>query len=88
MIPQWERLLCRQQPPPPGAASTGIGGTGGVRGRFLVVHPTDCKAGTASLYDVMIVVDFLDDLRNGWGSDRLLVEEVLASAVSELSGGA
>jgi len=54
----------------------------------LVVHPTDCKAGTASLYDVMIVVDFLDDLRNGWGSDRLLVEEVLASAVSELSGGA
>ncbi len=38
--------------------------------------------------DVVTVVDFLDDLRNGWGSDRLLVEEVLASAVNELARGA
>lgn len=38
--------------------------------------------------DVVTVVDFLDDLHNEWGSERLLVEEVLAAAVAELTGGA
>jgi aminoglycoside/choline kinase family phosphotransferase len=35
--------------------------------------------------DVVTVMDFLDDLRDDWGSERLVVEEVLASAVRELT---
>jgi aminoglycoside phosphotransferase (APT) family kinase protein len=35
--------------------------------------------------DVVTVVDFLDDLRDGWGSDRLLVEDLLAAAVAEIT---
>ncbi|MFI5082156.1 MAG: hypothetical protein ACHQCE_13860 [Streptosporangiales bacterium] len=30
---------------------------------------------------------FLDGLRDDWGSERLLVEDVLARAVAELGGG-
>lgn len=35
--------------------------------------------------DVVTVVDFLDGLRSDAGSDRFLIEDVLASAVAELS---
>jgi len=35
--------------------------------------------------DVVTVMDFLDDLRQDWGSERLVVEDVLASAVRELT---
>lgn len=35
--------------------------------------------------DLVTVVDFLEDLHDGWGSQRLLVEEVLAAAVAELT---
>jgi aminoglycoside phosphotransferase (APT) family kinase protein len=35
--------------------------------------------------DVVTVMDFLDDLHDGWGSERLVVEDVLASAVRELT---
>lgn len=36
--------------------------------------------------DVVTVIGFLDDLRDGWGSERLLVEDMLARAVAELGG--
>ena len=34
--------------------------------------------------DVVTIIGFLDDLRDGWGSERLLVEDMLARAVAEL----
>ena len=36
--------------------------------------------------DVVTIVGFLDDLDDGWGSERLLVEDVLARAVAGLGG--
>jgi len=36
--------------------------------------------------DVVTIIGFLDDLRDGWGSERLLVEDMLARAVAELGG--
>jgi aminoglycoside phosphotransferase (APT) family kinase protein len=36
--------------------------------------------------DVVTVVGFLDDLRDDWGSERHLVEDMLARAVAELGG--
>lgn len=36
--------------------------------------------------DVVIIIGFLDDLRDDGGSDRLLVEDMLAHAVAELGG--
>ena len=36
--------------------------------------------------DVVTVVGFLDDLHDDWGSERLLVEDMLARAVAELGG--
>ena len=36
--------------------------------------------------DVVTVIGFLDDLREDWGSERLLVEDMLARAVAELGG--
>lgn len=38
--------------------------------------------------DIVTIVGFLDDLRSGWGSERHLLEEVLADAVAQLDGGA
>ena len=35
--------------------------------------------------DVVTVVGFLDDLHDDWGSERLLVEDMLARAVAELA---
>ncbi len=34
--------------------------------------------------DVVTIIGFLDDLRDDWGSERLLVEDMLARAVAEL----
>jgi aminoglycoside phosphotransferase (APT) family kinase protein len=34
--------------------------------------------------DVVTIIGFLDDLRDDWGSDRLLIEDMLARAVAEL----
>jgi aminoglycoside phosphotransferase (APT) family kinase protein len=34
--------------------------------------------------DVVAIIGFLDDLRDGWGSEQLLVEDMLVRAVSEL----
>jgi aminoglycoside phosphotransferase (APT) family kinase protein len=36
--------------------------------------------------DVVTIVGFLDDLRGDWGSERLLVEDMLARAVAGLGG--
>ena len=36
--------------------------------------------------DVVTIVGFLDDLRDGWGSERLLVEDMLTRAVADLAG--
>ncbi len=36
--------------------------------------------------DVVTIIGFLDDLREDWGSERLLVEDMLARAVAELRG--
>jgi aminoglycoside phosphotransferase (APT) family kinase protein len=36
--------------------------------------------------DVIIIIGFLDDLRDDWGSERLLVEDMLARAIAELGG--
>ncbi len=36
--------------------------------------------------DVVTIVGFLDDLRDDWGSERLLVEDMLARAVADLGG--
>jgi hypothetical protein len=35
---------------------------------------------------VVTITGFLDDLREDWGSERLLVEGMLARAVAELGG--
>jgi aminoglycoside phosphotransferase (APT) family kinase protein len=36
--------------------------------------------------DVVTIIGFLDDLRDDWGSERLLVEDMLARAVAEFGG--
>ncbi|HZT65166.1 MAG TPA: hypothetical protein VFA11_05190 [Acidimicrobiales bacterium] len=36
---------------------------------------------------IVTVMDFLDDLHDGWGSERLLIEDILSFAVSELGSG-
>jgi hypothetical protein len=36
--------------------------------------------------DIVAVIGFLDDLRDDWGAERLLVEDLLARAVAELGG--
>jgi hypothetical protein len=36
--------------------------------------------------DVVTVIGFLDDLRDDWGSERPLVEGMLARAVTDLAG--
>jgi aminoglycoside phosphotransferase (APT) family kinase protein len=36
--------------------------------------------------DVVTITGFLDDLRDDWGSERLLIEDMLARAVAELGG--
>jgi aminoglycoside phosphotransferase (APT) family kinase protein len=36
--------------------------------------------------DVLTIIGFLDDLRDDWGSERLLVEDMLARAVADLGG--
>ena len=35
--------------------------------------------------DVVIIIGFLDDLRDDWGSERLLIEDMLARAVADFS---
>ena len=37
--------------------------------------------------DIVTIIGFLDDLREDWGRDRYLAEDMLARAVAELGGG-
>ena len=36
--------------------------------------------------NVVTIIGFPDDLRDDWGSERLLIEDMLARAVAELGG--
>ncbi len=55
-------------------------------GRFTAMWQS--AAGTAyhPWADVVSIIGFLDDLRDDWGSERLLIEDMLARAVAELGG--
>ena len=55
-------------------------------GRFTAMWQS--AAGTAyhPWADVVTIIGFPDDLRDDWGSERLLIEDMLARAVAELGG--
>ena len=54
--------------------------------RFTVSWERAAGAAYHPWGDVVTIVGFLDDLRDDWGSERLLVEDMLARAVAELGG--
>jgi hypothetical protein len=54
--------------------------------RFTACWEREANAVYHPWGDVVTIVGFLDDLHDGWGSERLLVEDVLARAVAELGG--
>ena len=55
-------------------------------GRFTARWQDAAGAAYHPWADVVTIIGFLDDLRDGWGSERLLVEDMLAGAVAELGG--
>jgi hypothetical protein len=54
--------------------------------RFTRMWESAAGTGYHPWGDVVTVVGFLDDLRDDWGSERLLVEDMLARAVAGLGG--
>jgi aminoglycoside phosphotransferase (APT) family kinase protein len=58
----------------------------GTAGQFTALWQNVSGAAYHPWADVVTIVGFLDDLREDWGSERLLVEEMLARAVAELGG--
>jgi aminoglycoside phosphotransferase (APT) family kinase protein len=54
--------------------------------RFTALWQHAAGAGYHPWADVVTIIGFLDDLRGDWGSERLLVEDMLARAVAELGG--
>jgi aminoglycoside phosphotransferase (APT) family kinase protein len=54
--------------------------------RFTACWEREANAVYHPWGDVVTIVGFLDDLHDGWGSERLLVEDVLARAVADLGG--
>jgi hypothetical protein len=54
--------------------------------RFTVMWERVAGAGYHPWGDVVTIVGFLDDLRDDWGSERLLVEDMLTRAVTDLAG--
>jgi aminoglycoside phosphotransferase (APT) family kinase protein len=54
--------------------------------RFTARWEREASAGYHPWGDVVTIVGFLDDLRDDWGSERLLVEDMLVRAVTELAG--
>jgi hypothetical protein len=54
--------------------------------RFTALWQHTAGAGYHPWADVVTIIGFLDDLRGDWGSERLLVEDMLARAVAELGG--
>jgi aminoglycoside phosphotransferase (APT) family kinase protein len=55
-------------------------------GEFTGLWQRESGAAYHPWADVVTITGFLDDLREDWGSERLLVEDVLARAVAELGG--
>ena len=60
-------------------------GTGAAQ-RFTVFWQQAAGAAHHPWADVVTITGFLDDLRDDWGSERHLVEDMLARAVAELGG--
>jgi len=54
--------------------------------RFTALWQQSAGAAYHPWADVITIIGFLDDLRDDWGSERLLVEDMLARAVAELGG--
>jgi hypothetical protein len=55
--------------------------------RFTAIWSQQSGADYHPWADVVTIVGCLDDLRSGWGSERHLLEEVLADAVAQLDEG-
>ena len=55
-------------------------------GQFTTWWQRESGAAYHPWADVVTVIGFLGDLREDWGSERLLVEDMLARAVAELGG--
>ena len=55
-------------------------------GQFTAWWQRESGAAYHPWADVVTVIGFLADLREDWGSERLLVEDMLARAVAELGG--
>ena len=56
----------------------------GVAGRFTELWERASGAAYHPWADVVTIIGFLDDLRDDWGSERVLVEDMLTRAVAEL----
>jgi len=56
----------------------------GTAGQFTAWWQQAAGAAYQPWADVITIIGFLDDLREDWGSERLLVEDMLARAVAEL----
>ncbi len=54
--------------------------------RFTALWQQAAGAAYHPWADVVTIIGFLDDLRDDWGSERLLVEDMLARAVADLGG--
>jgi aminoglycoside phosphotransferase (APT) family kinase protein len=57
-----------------------------VASRFTACWEREAGAAYHPWGDVVTVVGFLDDLHDDWGSERFLVEDMLARAIAELGG--
>ena len=55
-----------------------------VADRFTAIWIQESGADFHPWADVVTIVGFLDDLRSGWGSERHLLEDLLADAVAKL----
>jgi len=58
----------------------------GTAGQFTAWWQQAAGAAYHPWADVVTIIGFLDDLREEWGSERLLVEDMLDRAVAELGG--
>jgi aminoglycoside phosphotransferase (APT) family kinase protein len=58
-----------------------------VADRFTALWEQEFGATFHPWADIVTIVGFLDDLRSGWGSEKHLIEEVLADAVAQLDAG-
>jgi aminoglycoside phosphotransferase (APT) family kinase protein len=54
--------------------------------RFTALWQQSAGAAYHPWADVVTIIGFLDDLRDDWGPERLLIEDMLARAVAELRG--